>query len=238
MVENFDIVVKDNFSIKDNVSYDIVCLNMNTWSHCVRYKEYEDIFTSSLVLCDGFWTLRLLKLFKKETILLPGPDFFRNSILADEGLRNCILGSSEKVQMGLKKYLIRNGFNGVLYDYPIPFVGLEDFDYKSIAREMYSRSIEIVWISLGAPKQEYFLKRLRQELSRDYPNYTVSLVAIGAAIDFYSDSGAVSRAPSFFRRMGMEWLWRMFRQPSKTFKRLLNEITTVPIIIYNEFFKK
>lgn len=44
--------------------------------------------------------------------------------------------------------------------YELPFCDVEDFDYQNIAQMIEKDKAEIIWIALGAPKQEIFMNRL------------------------------------------------------------------------------
>lgn len=67
---------------------------------------------------------------------------------------------------------------------------------------------DIMILSLGAPKQELWIN---ENLSK-IPSAKIA-VGVGGAIDFFS--GAIKRAPKFFRSFGLEWLWRLVRQPRR-----------------------
>lgn len=69
----------------------------------------------------------------------------------------------------------------------------------------------LVFLALGAPKQEIFAARAQRAL----PN--VGFLSIGAGIDFIS--GAQTRAPRWFRQRAMEWLWRAATDPRRLMKR-------------------
>ena len=64
------------------------------------------------------------------------------------------------------------------------------------------------------------------------------LVSVGAAFDFYSGLGHINRSPKILRHLKLEWLYRVFKQPTKTLKRLKAEVLYMPIIILREIIKK
>ena len=66
---------------------------------------------------------------------------------------------------------------------------------------------DYVWVSLGAPKQEYFCMAAKNELPG------VKLCAVGAAFNFLS--GEVARAPDSWQKAGLEWLWRIIHEPKQ-----------------------
>ena len=48
----------------------------------------------------------------------------------------------------------------------LPYMSVEEFDYANIAKEIETDEADIIWIALGAPKQEYFMDRLKPHLKR------------------------------------------------------------------------
>jgi N-acetylglucosaminyldiphosphoundecaprenol N-acetyl-beta-D-mannosaminyltransferase len=71
---------------------------------------------------------------------------------------------------------------------------------------------DILWVGMTAPKQEKWLT-----VHRDHLNVPVA-GAVGAAFDFFA--GTVHRSPYVFRRMGLEWLPRLIRQPRRLWRRM------------------
>lgn len=81
---------------------------------------------------------------------------------------------------------------------------------------------DILLVAFGAPKQEQFISHFRKELS-------VRLaMGVGGAFDYISE--AVPRAPLALRRMGLEWSYRLVRQPSR-FKRVYRAVIVFPWLV-------
>lgn len=70
----------------------------------------------------------------------------------------------------------------------------------------------IVWVGLGTPKQDYEVNRLAANLN-------VTSVAVGAAFDFIA--GTVSQAPIWMQKYGLEWSYRLGREPKRLARRYL-----------------
>ena len=68
---------------------------------------------------------------------------------------------------------------------------------------------DIIWVSLGAPKQEMFMSRLKPYLKRGV------MFGYGAIFNFNAGVGAVRRAPKLMLRMRLEWLYRAFAHPRR-----------------------
>lgn len=90
-------------------------------------------------------------------------------------------------------------------------------------------SPDILAVGLGAPKQEKFIYKYKDELK-----VPVSL-AIGASIDF--EAGKIKRAPLYMQKSGLEWLYRLCKEPRRMFKRyLIDDMKIIKITLkYNKF---
>ncbi len=89
-------------------------------------------------------------------------------------------------------------------------------------------SPKILFVAFGAPKQELWIARNIDRLD------TIKLVmGIGGAFDFIS--GNIKRAPSFMRKLGLEWLYRLIRQPSRI-KRIFNATVVFPFKVIKSSF--
>ncbi|OGG23881.1 hypothetical protein A3A79_01615 [Candidatus Gottesmanbacteria bacterium RIFCSPLOWO2_01_FULL_43_11b] len=78
------------------------------------------------------------------------------------------------------------------------------------------RKAKIVFVALGAPKQEYFIEELTtNNLQPASPAGRLTtpliLMAVGGSFDIIA--GHIPRAPLFIRLIGFEWAWRLFREP-------------------------
>lgn len=211
----------------------IYCLNMNTWSILNNDSEYREVYNRSYVICDGFWVQKALKSLGIKIELIPGPSFLYESFDSGEYKTHVLLGSTEEVAVGVKDFFKKNKNHNRVKIIPIPFVGIHDFNYQLIAKKIISLNPDYAWISLGAPRQELFCDLLVRELRvLAKTNTKIVVSAVGAAFDFYSTNSAVRRAPLMFRSLGLEWLWRMFKQPKKTISRLGNEVFFAIKLLY------
>jgi N-acetylglucosaminyldiphosphoundecaprenol N-acetyl-beta-D-mannosaminyltransferase len=94
-----------------------------------------------------------------------------------------------------------------------------------LIREVTRSRIDILFVGLGAPKQEYFIeqfseawlraeKLMKRRIEPDVPLvelHPLIIMAVGGSFDIIT--GKTPRAPMVMRERGFEWLWRLFRQP-------------------------
>jgi len=86
-------------------------------------------------------------------------------------------------------------------------------EQREVADVINAAAPDIVWVGLGVPRQEKWMATMRGQL--DAP----MLVGVGAAFDFLS--GTVAQAPAWIQRAGLEWLFRLTREPRRLWRRYL-----------------
>jgi len=89
--------------------------------------------------------------------------------------------------------------------------------YKQIIHHIGEHRVTMIFVALGAPKQEYFIDQLRKKLAAR-SGRRVLLMTVGLSFDIIS--GLVPRAPAIFRTTGYEWLWRLIREPWRFWRQL------------------
>jgi N-acetylglucosaminyldiphosphoundecaprenol N-acetyl-beta-D-mannosaminyltransferase len=98
-------------------------------------------------------------------------------------------------------------------DWSPPHRDLSDEEEAEVASRIDESGAEIVWCGISTPRQEKWLARMRPLLGAPV------LVSVGAAFDFLA--GRVSQAPSWMQRRGLEWLYRLSREPRRLGPRYL-----------------
>ncbi len=89
----------------------------------------------------------------------------------------------------------------------------KEVEEKDIIGEINSLKTDILFVALGSPKQEIFMQQYRDELT--------AKVTMGVGGSFDVIAGTVKRAPVFYQKLGLEWLYRAVKEP-KRFVRLLS----------------
>lgn len=101
-------------------------------------------------------------------------------------------------------------------------------EYFKLRGIITSSEADILFVAFGAPKQEIWLARNLSHL----PSVKV-VMGVGGAFDFIS--GHVRRAPRWMQKIGLEWLWRLLRQPSRI-KRIYNATVKFPLTVIKSVF--
>lgn len=207
---------------------DGVILNMAN-----RHPDYMEVINGSLFsICDSSYVPLYLKwIYGIQTEQYCGSDIFMDII----GLRKyqmAFLGSSQDVLDALKAQLCQTDdrINTMMFE-ELPFLPVEQFDYKEIARKIEEAHVDIIWVSLGAPKQEIFMSRLKPHLKRGV------IIAVGAAFKFISGTNE-KRAPAWFVDHHLEFVYRIYYSPKKQLKRCAWIVATLPQLLHREWRKK
>ena len=187
--------------------------------------EFKQILSKAdLSLTDGRgiqFAARFLRLSIPERI--PGTDFMIRLCgrLAELQIPIFLLGGDPSVAEKCAKKLISK--------YPsIKIAGIfsgdanEAGDSEAIGM-INNTNARFVFVAFGAPKQEKWIARNFHKLKK----VNVAM-GVGGAFDYIS--GNVNRAPFIFRRIGLEWLWRLIFQP-KRFVRIFRAVIIFPLII-------
>ena len=93
-----------------------------------------------------------------------------------------------------------------------PVGGYEELTEQKYIRDMQNTKPDIVWVSLGFPKQENFINNLQMKYS-----IQSNLVGVGAVFEWVA--GTKIKAPEFIANIGLEWILRLVQEPKRLFRR-------------------
>ena len=192
-------------------------------------KEFQEVYKNAdLILTDGMpliWISKLKKTPIKEKV--SGSDLFPKvcEIAAQKGYKVFLLGAAEGIAAKAAKNLELKyeGLN-IVGSYS-PSYGFENSEeeIKKIITMINRLKPDILAVGLGAPKQEKFIYNYRYKL-----NVPISL-AIGASIDF--EAGNIDRAPKWMQNNGLEWFYRLCKEPKRMYKRyLVDDVKIIKLI--------
>lgn len=193
-------------------------------------EKYREVVNCALVnICDGNFVAKTIgwahgKHF--ETYI--GADLFLKYI-SKKKFAQYFLGNTPEVLNNLKINLLKiDDRISQMQFVALPFRAVEDFNYKEIAADINKHSSDIIWVSLGAPKQEVFMYNLLPYLNKGI------MFGFGAILNFYSGLRQQKRAPKIFLKYKMEWIYRMYQDPKKNFNRNWVYLKMVPGLIKEE----
>lgn len=201
---------KNAYVVTPNVDH-IVQLEFN--------KELQAVYkNANLILTDGkplIWISKLYKTPIKEKN--SGSDLFPLlcEMAAQKGYRMYFLGAAEGVAAKAAENLTKRFPElQVVGTYSPPFGFDNDkAELDKITSMIKEADPHILIVGLGCPKQEKFILRYKDVLG-----VPISL-GLGASLDF--EAGNIKRAPKWMCNYGLEWLYRLFKEPKRMFKRYI-----------------
>ena len=186
---------------------------------CHRDKKMmEATQKAGLVLPDGtgiIWAANILgyKSYGRVT----GPQFILYACDwgRKKGLRHFFYGGTKHVADELVENLSTKYLGlKVAGTFCPPFRQLSEKEDSEIIDMINQNSPDIVWVGLGAPKQEKWMHNHLGKID------AVAMIGVGAAFDFHS--GNVEWAPKIIRKLGIEWAWRLIINPKRMWRRNLD----------------
>lgn len=210
VIEQFVVAQKPCYITNPNV--DIVI----KYNSDPEFKRYYD--EGALCVADGvpiLWAARFLGTPLKEKI--SGSDLVpKVCALANlRGFKLFFLGGRPGAADAAKAKLLETLKDiKVVGTYAPPF-GFEkdEAELQKINRMIKEAKPDILFVGLGAPKQERWIKRYHQELGVP--------VSMGVGVTFEFIAGIVKRAPKWMQSVGLEWFWRLCMEPGRLWKRYL-----------------
>lgn len=170
---------------------------------------------AALVLADGK-PLSVVARWRgvREMGQVAGPDILPRLVGTAPWLRHYFYGSTPAVLGDLCQRL-HERFPGVqiVGSYSPPFRPLEPAERADIVQQINAIRPDIIWVGLGAPRQEYWMADHWQALK------PAILLGVGAAFDIHA--GHVPRAPEWMKRLSLEWVYRLLQEPRRLWKRYL-----------------
>lgn len=192
--------------------------------HVMTRGVHEPDFGAALekmdVICpDGMpvvWKLnRNLPGKGKAARRVSGPDLMEAVVKANADypdLRHFLLGGDAGMLETLASRLAEKypafRLSGV---YSPPFRDWTEDDLRNMREAVAASGANVVWVGLGCPKQERWMAQQKELLP------AAVYAGVGAAFAFHA--GTVKRAPLWMQKNGLEWLYRIYREPGRLLRR-------------------
>ncbi len=174
------------------------------------------VLGATLAVPDGqplVWALHALG--HAHATRVYGPDLMAHycARAARAGTPIYLYGGRSPEALQLLEQRLRERFAGlrIVGGYSPPFRELTGEEEDRVIADIDGSGAQVVWVGTGQPKQEKWMFRVRPRL------FVPLLVGVGAAFDFHA--GLVSQAPRWMQRNGLEWAYRLSREPRRLWPR-------------------
>ncbi len=222
--------------------------------HSVITAQSDTIFSKSInesdiALSDGApiaWFVKYSSHSAQNRI--GGPDLMWrvfNVLNADQGVSSCynalfveknpaptifLYGSTAETLSTLADK-IHDTFENVIIagTYSPPYRDLTENEENKVIKLINQSGAGIIWIGLGCPKQEKWMMKNKGRISG-------VMIGVGAAFDFHA--GNIRRAPIIMQKFGFEWLYRLFLEPRRLWRRYLMTNSSFVYQVFKLLIKK
>ncbi len=171
---------------------------------------------ATLAVPDGMplvWALRALG--HADATRVYGPDLMLGfcAHAAAVGTPMYLYGGRDETALQLLTERLRERFPGLCIagGFSPPFRALTADEERQVVANIDGSGAQVVWVGTGQPKQELWMHHMRPLLQAPL------LVGVGAAFDFHA--GLVPQAPRWMQRNGLEWSYRLAREPRRLWRR-------------------
>ncbi|WPX08504.1 WecB/TagA/CpsF family glycosyltransferase [Anaerocellum danielii] len=202
---------------KKNESRVICFANVHMNIECVESERVKEAVNSADIVCpDGMplvWWLKRKGEYNQER--LDGPSMMLDicKYAQENNLKIGLYGSEKDVLSALIDNL-KKMFNDlkISYSYSPPFRDLTPEEEERIIEEINQSGVQILFVGLGCPKQEIWMSKNKGKIN-------AVMLGVGAAFNMHA--GKIKRAPLWMQRMGLEWLYRLMKEPRRLWRRYL-----------------
>lgn len=210
-------------------------INAHSYNTARKDKAFAEALTQGGVLIpDGAGIVLAVQLLRKERIeRIAGWDLFQFEMRALESRHAQVesrgkvffLGSSEAVLKKIKERAATEFPHLDIYTYPPPYKPeFSDEDNSRIINAINQVQPDLLWIGMTAPKQEKWAYTHLNAL-----DVSGHIGTIGAVFDFYA--GTIKRAPIWWQENGLEWLYRLIKEPRRMWRRYI--VGNTKFLYYN-----
>ncbi len=210
-----------------NKSNYVTVNNVHTLIEGSWHREYKNIINKAyMALPDGKPLAVIANIMgAKKTERVFGPTFFEVVIKwgQKDGLRHFLFGSSQQTLEKMNAIIkLRYPTTNIVGTISPSFDGISPELNEQYLKEINDSNADIVWVALGAPRQEYWMYENYKKLNRGM------MIGIGAGFDYFA--GNTKHAPEWMKNYSLEWLYRLIQEPRRLWKRYL--VTNTLFIVF------
>ena len=207
-------------ALKNDRAYAVEAANTHVAAHARHDEEFGKVMANfDFITPDGMplvWSVnRQLPDSEKLTDRVYGPTLMLKTIEATQAqpeFKHFLFGGKQSTLDKLnKRFATDYPATSIAGSYSPPFGDWPADEFERICEKIKTSGANLVWVGLGCPKQEAWIAKHKDQLP------PAVYFGIGAAFAFHA--GEVKQAPGWIQRCGIEWLYRLCKEPRRLFKR-------------------
>lgn len=193
-----------------------VCVaNVHMFIEAYKSKEFAEIVNNAdMVTPDGKPLCIALKiLYGIEQERVSGMDLFPSLLkeAARQNIKVYFYGSTDEVLNEIETIALKKDPNLIIAGkLSPPFRELNDSETQIIIQDINDSGAGLVFVALGCPKQEKWMASMKGKIN-------ACMVGVGGAFPVFA--GLQKRAPHWMQKYALEWLFRLFQEPQRLWKR-------------------
>ena len=217
MLSNYKLFNQPLNSLGDSKTL-ITTLNAHCYNVACNDLLYrEALLNSDVLIPDGVSVVKALKWLNGQKLTkIAGADlfFYEMERLQKTGGKCFFLGSSESTLSKIKERATAEYPEVIVQTYSPPYKQVFTHEEnEAILAVINAFQPNVLMVGMTAPKQEKWAYLHLKQLQVGH------ICCIGAVFDFYA--GNINRAPKWMIKIGMEWSYRLFKEPKRMWRRYL-----------------
>lgn len=225
-------LIEDTIDRKEHIHHTVVNAGKIVAMH-ENPELRESVINADLINADGqavVWASRILGKPLKERVA--GIDLMENLVALAHRKRYKVFffGAKEEIVKKVVEQYSQKFNSSIIAGYRNGYFRKEEEDV--IARQIADSGAQILFVAITSPKKENFLYQNRSVLQP--VNF---IMGVGGSFDVVA--GFVKRAPHWMQKTGLEWLYRVYQEPGRMFKRyLVGNTKFIKLLLRYKFGRK
>lgn len=216
-ITNMDEVVNFIYDNIDNLKGKYICVsNVHTTVMSYENEEYKNVQNSAILRLPDGKPLSSVQRKRgyRNAERVTGPDLMERIFKdSNEKITNYFYGSTEET-LNILESKLKDKYPNLKVSgfYSPPFKALTKEEDEKIIKMLNDSGANIVWVGLGAPKQENWMYEHMNKVN-------ALMIGVGAGFDYHAEN--IKRAPKWMQKCSLEWLYRLLQDPKRLFKRYM-----------------
>lgn len=193
---------------------------------------YQSVVESNIINADGqavVWASRILGCPLPERVA--GIDLMENlvQLAYKNNYRIFFFGAKEEVATKVVQHYREMYSNDIIAGYRNGY--FNKGEEERIARQISDSGADLLFVAITSPKKEIFLNTYKDIIKTPF------IMGVGGSFDVVS--GITKRAPLWMQKSGLEWLYRVYQEPGRMWKRyLVTNTQFITLVVREKLFSK